>query len=147
MSTTGTYQNTLTATVQGTAISVQFSGFARYSFASHVNPIFSAAGCTGCHTGAGTSGLVLSGTSAQNYSALVNVSPVCDASLGTLGYRRVSTIGGDSGVNTYSIIMRLVDASLTSVGTCGDGGSHGTKVSGTNLTILRSWVRNSAPNN
>src|SRR5690606_26859965 len=34
MATNGTFQNTLTATVSGTAISTAFTGFARYSYAT-----------------------------------------------------------------------------------------------------------------
>ncbi|MGE0158553.1 MAG: Ig-like domain-containing protein [Gemmatimonadales bacterium] len=160
MATNGTYQNTLTATVSGTAISTSFTGYARYSFPTHVNPIWSMQGsgttstCLTCHGGVsgGTSGLSLGGSAAANHAVLVNVSPVCDdaAPLPT-DYRRVRPPGGavttETAVSTYSIILRLVDPGLTSVGNCGDGGSHTTKMTATNLAILRAWIRNGAPSN
>jgi hypothetical protein len=142
MATNGTYQNTLTATVQFTAINVQFTGFARYSWGTHVNPMWAATGCTGCH--GGTSGLTLSGTAAANYSALVNVNPVCDATLVASGYRRVSTASGTSG-HTLSVIRILMETAGDAVGACGPHGFL--KLSAGNLNILRAWIRNGAPNN
>jgi pSer/pThr/pTyr-binding forkhead associated (FHA) protein len=149
MQSNGAFPDTLTATVHGTAIFTRVFASAIYSYATHVNPIWTGnvPACTGCHTGAGTSGLTLAGTSAQNYAALVNVNPVCDASLAASGYRRVSAAGGVNAADVYSILMRLVDPALTPVGTCGDGTGHTTKASSGNLTILRAWIRNGAPNN
>lgn len=139
MTTTGTYTNTLTATAQGTAFSTQFSGSARYSFVTHVNPIFS--GCTGCHGGSG--GLTFSTTSsAANYAALVDVAAGCD---GTTGYRRVSPVGGVDGADVFSILMRLRDSALTN-GTCWS--DHPSATAGSaELTRIRGWIRNGAPNN
>ena len=106
--TDGTFPNTLTATVQGTALSAQFAADAIYSWVTHVDPIWSPAGCLGCHVGAGTSGLALDNTASTNYSALVGVVPVCDGTLGS-SYRRVSSAGGTSAATDFSILMRLVD--------------------------------------
>ena len=148
MQTDGTFPNTLTAqAVGGSSPSTGFSADAVYSFDTHVNPIWSsAAGCTGCHQGAGTSGLALDGTASQNYSALYNVSPVCDPTLSS-GYRRISPVGGTSAATDLSILMRNVDPqALGAIGTCADFG-HVQPLTTGQLTILRAWVRNGAPNN
>jgi hypothetical protein len=149
LSATGTFQNTLTATVQGTAIGTSFTGFAIYSYVTHVDPIWSTnapGACTGCHTGAGFSGLTLSGGVAVSYPELVTEDLTCDLTLGAL-YRRVTTAGGISAADTYSVLMRLADPSLPAEGTCGDGGSHTTKLNATNVEIVKAWIRNGAPNN
>jgi hypothetical protein len=62
------------------------------------------------------------------------------------GYRRVVSSGG-LGSDTLSVLMRLADASLTSVSTCGESASHPNKVTPTNAAVLRAWIRNNAPNN
>ncbi len=147
MGANGTYQNTLTASATGLS-SLGFTGFAVYSYATHVNPIWtSAPNCTGCHTGGGFSGLALSGAAGTNYGVLVNAGLTCDAALAESGYRRVAPGGGVNAADEFSVLMRLVDPGLSFVGTCGDGSSHGTKASAANLTILRAWIRNGAPNN
>jgi len=147
MSTTGTYSNTLSATVQGTAISTSFTGSARYSWTTHVNPIISTSTCTGCHVGAGTSGLALDGVAATNYSALVNVTMTCDDptnNLDALSYRRVSTSTGTTG-RDRSFLWRFMQAyPADSLSTCGP---HSTKTTAGETTILEAWIRNGAPNN
>ena len=150
MATNGTFQNTLTATVQGTEISTSFTGFARYSYLTHVNPIWASvtstpSTCIGCHSGTsgGTSGLSLGGTAAQNYVQLtVNAAPTCDASLAA--WRRASTDGGDNG-HLFSVLRLLSEVVPNDVqGACGP---HSTKPSAANLAIIRAWIRNNAPNN
>lgn len=100
--------------------------------------------CTGCHGDAGTSGLSLSGNTAQKYAALYNVNLVCDASLNASGYRRVSGVGGNSAI-TLSVLLRLVDPGLTEVGACGPHLDFGAGVP--QLTTLHAWIRNGAPSN
>jgi hypothetical protein len=133
MQANGTFPDTLFATVAGTALSTSFTASARYSYATSVAPIWS---CAGCHGG-------------WTYAALVDVAPTCDATLGAL-YRRVSSAGGVAAADTYSILMRLVDAAVADVGNCGNSGGspyvHPT-LTDPNLSIVRAWIRNGAPNN
>jgi hypothetical protein len=144
MQSNGTFPNTLTATVNGTAISTSFTGSAIYSHGTHVNGMW-AGTCTGCHSGTsgGFSGLSLGGTASQNYAMLtVNAAPTCDATLTT--YRRISAAGGDSGHNLSILRIFMEGIGSDAVGACGP---HGTKVSAADLAILRAWIRNGAPNN
>jgi adhesin/invasin len=150
MSATGTYPNTLSATVQGTAISTSFTGSARYSWATHVNPIWIASpSCTSCHAGTsgGTSGLSLGGSAAQNYAQLFNVTLTCDDPANDLdgaSYRRVSNSTGTTG-RDRSFLWRFMIANPTDqISTCGP---HATKASAANTTIIEAWVRNGAPQN
>ncbi len=141
MQTNGTFPDTLFASVQGTALNTSFTGSAIYSYATHIDSIW--ANCTGCH--GGTSGLTLSGTSAQNYTAIYNVNPFCDGTLAASGYRRVTSVGGDN-ATTFSILLRMVDPSLTDiVGNCGPHLDMGGLPA--ELARLRAWIRNGAPNN
>jgi hypothetical protein len=138
----GTFLNTLTASATGLT-SLQFGGFARYSYATHVNPIF-AANCSGCHGSSGNQNF--DGTPAQDYAMIVNVVPFCDATLGAL-YRRVSSAGGVAAADTYSILIRKLDNTIAGIGTCGAHGG-GEVAPGTSfLEIFRAWIRNGAPNN
>lgn len=147
----GTFPNTLTATVQGTAVSTQLSGDAVYSWATHVNAVWGpgGSGCTNCHDsfGAPVGGLVLDGSAAQNYTSLVNATVGCDdPNPPTLSstYRRISPLGGDSAANIYSVLLRLTNPALSSPDTdC----SHGAKLGATDVSIVEAWVRNGAPNN
>jgi len=143
MGTDGTYANTLTASSTGVT-NQQFAGYARYSYPTHVDPVW--AGCTGCHSGTGGtgfSGLSLGGTAAQNHGELVrNSAPNCDATLTT--WRRARTDGGDSG-HSFSIVRLFMEVAPNDFqGNCGP---HSTKVTGTNLEIIRAWIRNGAPAN
>ncbi|MEQ1857390.1 MAG: Ig-like domain-containing protein, partial [Longimicrobiales bacterium] len=147
MSTTGTYANTLSATASGVGTPASFTGTARYSFTTHVNPIWTTAPtCTGCHSGTsgGSSGLSLGGTAAQNYAMLANVNPICDASLVASGYRRASTATGTSGRDLSFLWRFMLPNPTDQVGACGP---HSTKASAANIAILEAWVRNGAPNN
>lgn len=140
----GTFPNTLTATVDGTAISTAFSADAIYSFVDHVNPIWTTtpANCTDCHTGTGTSGLALDGTASANYTALVDVALTCDGSL--TSYRRISPVGGLTATD-LSVVLILADpGEAGSVGTCGDGFTH-REMSTSQAAIVNAWVRNGAP--
>ena len=147
----GTFPNTLTATVQGTGISTSFSGDAIYSYTTHVNPVWSTAGCTLCHVGIGTSGLTLSGSSLENYTELVDVQTICHLVIYLDGYRRVSSAGGLNAAKYYSVLLRLTDPNLSQFSDptdrVGDCGPHSTKLSTTQVEIVRAWIRNMAPNN
>jgi hypothetical protein len=149
MQANGTFPNTLLAAVQGSAISTSFTASAIYSFSSHVNPILTAGCGAACHGGA--SGLTLSGTAAQNHAALYDVALVCDASLNASGYRRVSPVGGVDAADVYSMMMRLLDPSLTELGNCGNSGptpyNHPTGLAAGQHDLIRAWIRNGAPNN
>jgi mono/diheme cytochrome c family protein len=146
VTSTGVFTNTLTASVTGLT-PLQFTASARYSYATHVNPIF-AASCNGCHgSGGNAGGQNFDGTPAQDYNVIVDVIPSCDATLGPAGYRRVSTAGGVSGADTYSILIRKLDNTIGGTGTCGNHGG-GEVAPGTSfLEIFRAWIRNGAPNN
>jgi hypothetical protein len=105
--------------------------------------------CIGCHSGTsgGSSSLSLGGSVAQNYSMLVTPAgsnPVCDPALNASGYRRVSTVTGQS-ARDLSFLWRFMLASPTDI--VGGCGSHFYKATGPNITILEAWIRNGAPNN
>ena len=141
----GTFQNTLTASTSGLTPLV-FTGFARYSFAAHVDPIF-AVNCNGCHGSGGSSGgLNFDGTVAADYGQIVNVIPNCDAGLGAL-YRRVSNAGGVAAAETYSILIRKLDPNFPAIGTCGAHGGGELTNGAPQLAIFHAWIRNGAPNN
>jgi hypothetical protein len=145
-STQGVFVNTLTASVTGLP-ALQFSASAIYSFRTHVNGMWAASGCTGCHGGATPFlGLPLDKTAGENHAALTtDVAPVCDASLTT--YRRVRTDGGDNG-HDFSILRVFMEATGSDAVTGTGCGPHGfAKVNAANLAILRAWIRNGAPNN
>ncbi len=144
MQSDGTFPNTLDVAVQGTALATQLAASAIYSYGTHVNPLWS--DCTGCHAGAGVSGLALDGTAATNHTSLVDHLLTCDASLNTSGYRRVSPAGGTSAV-TLSVLLHNVDPTTTEVGACTPHGKWTTPSNPDALTIVRAWIRNGAPNN
>ena len=133
----GTFPDTLFAATTGFA-TLQIVGSAIYSYATDVNPIF-AANCNGCHGSGGSSGN-------QNYAMVVDAVSFCDATLGAF-YRRVSSAGGVTAADTYSILVRKLDNTIAGVGTCGAHGG-GEAAPGTSfLEIFRAWIRNGAPNN
>jgi len=129
MAPNGTYPNTLTASA--TALTpLQFTGLAIYSFATHVDPIFPA-NCTGCH-GAGVFTL--------SYGSLVGVASNC----GGAAFPRVSTAGGDAGANASILLLYLTPGGSPP---CGFNHIEFGSTSDPTLVILRSWIRNGAPNN
>jgi adhesin/invasin len=139
MQTNGTHTNTLTASSTGLTSAV-FSGFARYTFPSHINPLVTFS-CTGCHDNVGVAGgLTFGGTSAQNYAAVFNVLSNCAPAI-----RRVSPAGGVSGADVSSMMMRLVDPGLTNATCSPTHPAFG--VGAPQLDTLRAWMRNGAPNN
>ena len=122
----GTFPNTLTASTAGLT-SLQFSGFARYSYATDVSAIFPV-NCSGCH-------------GAWSYGTLVDVPASCDASL-----RRVQIGGGVAAANN-SVLLQKLDPNVPGQGTCG-AHSGGEFLSGAvQLLIMRAWIQNGAPNN
>lgn len=145
MADDGTFANTLTATVTGTALSTAFTGFAIYSYVAHVHPIWDGSGnCLGCH--GGVSGLDLGPDAATSYAELVDVAPVCDDTL-PADYRRVRSGGGITNTDDFSILMRMIDPNLALIGNCD------TEMPGTGglaqaiRDTIRAWIRNGAPNN
>jgi len=146
----GTFQNTLTATVQGTAFSTAFTGFAIYSYDQHVDPLWAPGGCTGCHGAPpGASGLPLAGSADANYAELVTEPLVCDVTL-PAGYRRVSTSGGVDAADDLSILMRMVESpfDFSDTGTCDVEMPPGTSgMSPAAIAVIRAWIRNGAPDN
>lgn len=146
MSTSGVFPNTLTASVTGLT-PLEFTASAVYSYATHVNVMWPASGCTGCHGGATPFlGLALDRTVGENHAALTtDTPPVCDAALAA--YRRVRTDGGDDG-HDFSILRIFMEATGADAVGGSACGPHGfAKVSATDLDILRAWIRNGAPNN
>ena len=142
----GVFANTLTASVTGLP-PLQFNASAVYSYRTHVNAMWAASGCTGCHgPGRGPEWLRLDGTAGENHSALTaNTPPACDAAL--TAYRRVRTDGGDNG-HDFSILRVFMEATGSDAVTGSGCGPHGfAKVSSTNLAIIKAWIRNGAPNN
>jgi hypothetical protein len=144
MNTSGQFPDAMTATVNGTVISVSFTAYAIYSYLNDVNPIFGTS-CASCHAGTpGSSNLTFGGNAAADYAELLTEYtsyPFCDSSL--TSWRRVRTGGGDTAYN-FSILRLFMEPSGDQVGLCGP---HATKVTGTPLTIIRAWIRNGAPNN
>lgn len=142
MNSSGRYPNTLTASVDGYFLFTQFTGYAIYSYEDHIHPLWSSQGCTGCHTGAGTSGLTLSGTAAQTRAELVNVITVCGGGAISDSYKRVAP-----GSESLSILLRLVDPDLGFVGGCNSRMPNASGMSSTSIERIRAWIRNGAPNN
>lgn len=138
--TDGTFPNTLTATIDGTAISTAFSGFAIYSYQTHVDRMWVDNSCTGCH--GGTSNLFLDGTPAQNYAELVNVVPFCDAGLGA-SVRLVSTLGGSNAADLFSLLYDYAVGDIPQGNCSGDF----MRLATADQAILRAWIQNGAPNN
>jgi adhesin/invasin len=150
----GRFVNTLSATAAGgSSPSTQFTGYANYSFDTHVNGIWASStsslgggpiSCTACHAGAsGINGLTFDtpGSAEANYSLLVGVSS------GTLcsSLVRISNAGGASG-ESASLLLQFA-GSLARGFSPPAGCSHDTKLSDANTEILRAWVRNAVPNN
>jgi hypothetical protein len=143
MGANGTFQNMLTVSTAGFTAQ-QLSGFARYSYPTHVNPIFS---CGGCHDAGGSAaGLNFDGTPDQDRAVLVNIRPTCGPALPT-DYRRVSPLGGIAASDTFSVLVQKLDPAIPGVGTCGAHAGGEFLAGATQLTILRAWIRNGAPNN
>jgi hypothetical protein len=140
----GRFANSLSATIQGTGTSTSFGAWAIYSYEEHVDPLWAAESCVGCH--GGTSGLFLGGTPAENYDELVGVVPVCGEGGLASQYRVVSSAGGAAASDDFSILMRFVDPSLPLIGLCSSAADM-VFDSSTNLAILRAWIRNGAPRN
>jgi len=124
MQSNGTFPHTLTATVNGTAISAAFTGSAIYSYATNVLPVFNS--CNGCHGGF---------ISRPN---LYNLPSGCSPS--TL---RISPVGGIT-AEQQSLVTIYVIGLTNPSGCTGHGG--GTFVDPT-LQTIRAWIRNGAPNN
>jgi uncharacterized protein YjdB len=145
MNSGGAFTNTLTAAVVGLT-PLAFTASAVYSFATHVNGMWAASACTGCHGGAAPFlGLPLDRTAAENHAALTtNAPPVCDATL--TAYRRVRIDGGDDG-HDFSVLRIFMEPSGDTVTGSGCGPHGFAKVNAANLAILRAWIRNGAPNN
>jgi Big-like domain-containing protein len=138
----GTFPNSLSATVQGTALATSFTGDAIYSYATHVNPIWAATNCTGCHGGAfPSSGLSLDGSATANRTEMVNVIPSCGPF--SPAVRIVSGAGGVAAATTNSVMMMYA----TGVLPAGNCGSVSMTVSVTNQAVLQAWIQNGAPNN
>ena len=125
MQSNGTFPHTLTATVNGTAISAAFTGSAIYSYATNVLPVFNSS-CNGCHGGFITR------------ANLYNQAAACSPS--TL---RISPVGGIT-AEQQSLVTIYVMGLANPSGCTGHGG--GTFVDPT-LQTIRAWIRNGAPNN
>ncbi|MCH1570287.1 MAG: hypothetical protein L7S64_03015 [Longimicrobiales bacterium] len=132
----GTFPNVLTATVSGSGAFTTFEGTARYSYPTHVDPIWS--GCLGCHGDGGLGGLTLSGDDIQNWTVLRNVSAQSCA-----GFVRISPVGGSSAEN-LSLLLRNAGFGFTEPALCN---AHGVKMDTPDTDIVRAWVRNGAPSN
>lgn len=124
----GTFPDTLTATVQGTAINTLVLASARYSYPTHVQPVFDA-NCNGCHGGFMTR------------SNLLDQATGCDPSI-----VYVSSGGGILAEEQNSLVTRYINSMLPNPATC-TGHSGGTWDGTTELQIIQAWVRNGAPNN
>jgi len=129
MGTSGTFQNTLTASATGLT-PLQFVGHARYSFATHVSPIFPAS-CSGCH-----GNFVFS----LSHATLVDVASNC----GGAAFPRVSSAGGDTGANASILLLHLTPGATPP---CGFAHPEPWASGDPNLLTLEAWIRNGAPNN
>jgi hypothetical protein len=130
MSDTGTFANTLDAS--STAGTVSFSARARYSYATHVQPVWSP--CTGCH--GGTAPTLTAGVS---YGNLVDQDASCNA-----GFKRVP-LGGGTAAETGSLLMARMNGDA--VAGCGGVMPPSGALSAASRDIVRAWIRNGAPNN
>jgi len=128
----GRYPNTLQASATGVGTTT-FSGNAIYSFAMHVQPVFSAS-CTFsvCHA-AGVVPPNLTPGAAR--AAIVGVATAC-----TTGVNRV-----EPGQAEQSALMHLMDG--VAVGGCVRPMPPGAILSDSLRNVVRSWIRNNALNN
>jgi uncharacterized membrane protein len=124
----GVYTNNVTAT-SGTG-NTTFTGFARWSFASDVAPIFttnSLGSCNGCHS-VGNFGI---------YTNIVNVATVDNPGCGTLV------------VTTGSLANSILYQKINWTQPCGTTMPQGslTQLTQTERFTIRDWILNFAPNN
>ncbi|HET7038547.1 MAG TPA: Ig-like domain-containing protein, partial [Gemmatimonadales bacterium] len=132
MSDTGTFANALEAT--SAAGTVTFTARARYSYATHVQPIWNAS-CTGCH-GAIAPAL----TAGASWGNLVDQDAVCDAT-----FKRVA-LNGTSTAEAMSVLMAKLEG--TTLGTCAGVMPPVTgPLPPATRDVVRAWIRNGAPNN
>lgn len=129
---TGQYPNTLSATAEGVG-SRTFTAQAVYSFAAHVQPIFSASCAFGgpCH-GAAQPPLLTPGNS---YAQLVNQLSTCGS-----GRDRVEPGNSDA-----SDLMLLMDGVVS--GACARPMPPSGPRADSLRNVVRSWIRNNAQNN
>ena len=139
--------------MNGTALSTAFTADAIYSWDTDVYPLFGAEGCTaaGCHDVIETSGLRLDGGAAAAYAELVSVTPVCDAFTPNPNpVFRISPLGGVSAADVNSLVMLFIDGPLDGI-PAGDTAACNldfmTFADAGNVSIVRAWIRNGAPEN
>ncbi len=133
MSSTGTFSNSLQATAPSNVLSgepVSFSASAIYSYATHVQPIWTS-NCNGCHN--------------WTRATTLGVNASCDSPNNNI-WDYVAT-GGGTTAETRSVIMHRMDGNTSGIPGCNSVMPPSGSISGTFLTRLRAWIRNGAPNN
>lgn len=149
--------NTLRASMLSGTVSTDFTGYAIYSYASHIHPMWarsytgtsgsSTTACTACHgASSGSSGLELGSTSpTTTRGELYDVTAVCNGS-----FKRIPIGTGTTAVNN-SVLMRTLDNTMSSfnpiIANC-DAMPVSTNLwpDGVRDTV-RAWVKNGSPAN
>jgi adhesin/invasin len=134
----GTTANGLEASIAGGSIVQAFGASGRFSYVSHVHPLWSNYNCLGCHGSLG--GLTLNAPPATVLSALRNQTGVCNPS-----FVRVHTGGGTTNADTNSLLLRVLDRTTSNPNCTSMMGSE-FMPAGPRDTI-RAWIRNTAPDN
>jgi adhesin/invasin len=124
----GTYANTVSATRTGST-SATFTTTARYTFASDIQPLWTAFGCAGCHPS----------PYAPNPSSLGTMRGVA-AIYACTNLNRIQTGTGGSNAGSSALYWRLANNS-----TCGiqmpQGGPY---LSAGQLAVVRDWINNNS---
>lgn len=134
----GRFINLLQASAVG-AGSVTFSGYAYFTYDTHVHPIWAAQGCTGCHGGLG--GLFLDGTASATYTNELYDQATACAFTG----RQVAP-GGGTAAEANSLLMLKLDH--TAPAACPGGmPSSTTLIPAATRDTIRAWIRAGAREN
>lgn len=107
------------------------------SFAMDVVPLFASNGCTGCHAGAGSGGLSLTGTASDVHARLVNV-PANNQTCSTLDRVEPSEPAN-------SFLYLKVSANVPNG--CGNPMPPNSGLTSDKSDIIRDWIAQGAPNN
>ena len=126
----GTFTNTLSASASG-AGSTSFTGFGIYFLSSDVQTVLNNH-CTSCHFSGGNSPILTAGST---YSQTYNVTATCDATKKRVNPTSASTSVVYLRVSSNTECSGYMPPILSQTLTSGE------------LTIIRAWINNGAPNN
>ncbi|HEX9755686.1 MAG TPA: Ig-like domain-containing protein [Gemmatimonadales bacterium] len=135
----GRFINRLQASAPS-AGAVSITGFAYYSYVTHVHPLWAPSGCTGCHGNLG--GFRVSGDAAETYTGeLFDVPTAC----GGGAFKQVAAGGGIAAETNSLLILKLDNASPA---VCpAPMPTNGVLIPAAVRDVIRAWIRAGAPMN